>query len=267
MIGAMRHLLIAALLWSLAPAMAKAQAPHPTHDPPGPEPTQPNVIPQPGWPKPVMDQALYRMVLFELLEVAPASGGIEWDMAGWYGGDYDRLWIKSEGALGPAFQGGDVEVQALYGRLVAPFYDFQIGLRMDRSWDEGPQASRLLGAIGLQGLAPYWFEVEPVLFVSPQGQLSARLTASRELLLTQRTILEGRFETNAAWQRAEAFGVGAGLNDLSLGLRLRHELRRELAPYVGLTWERRFGETAALAAARGELAGGFSLVAGARIWY
>ncbi|MFP5502606.1 MAG: copper resistance protein B [Candidatus Sericytochromatia bacterium] len=217
-----------------------------------------------------MDAATYSMVLFELLEYAPQLGGgrLEWDMVGWRGGDYNRLWIKSEGSVQPSvLSGGEAEFQALYGRLIAPFFDLQAGLRYDHAWRQGGQASRLLGVLGLQGLAPYWFEVEPVVFISPQGELSARLTASRELTLTQRTFLQARAEANAALQPVAAFGVGAGLNDGAIGLRLRHEFRREFAPYIGVTFSNRFGETAEFVRQRGEAPWEFSVVAGSRLWY
>lgn len=241
--------------------------------PPAPEPQmplQPNLVPQPGWPSPVMDQHVFDMVLFELLEARPIATGVatEWDAVGWYGTDYNRLWLKSEGLwnFGSGL-GTEAEFQALYGRLVSPYYDFQIGLRFDHVTGPTAPASRWLGVIGFQGLSPYNFEVEPALFVSQGGQLSARLTASRDLLLTQRTALQGRMETNVALQAAEAFGVGAGLNDLELGLRLRHQIVREFAPYVGVSWNNRFGETAQLALRHGEAPSHLSWVIGLQGWY
>lgn len=237
-------LLAALALWGLAPA-ALAQHDHPEPEPPaGPGPTQPNLDPEPGWPKPVMDTAWYHMVLFEQLEFRPMSGAIAWDMVGWYGGDYNRLWIKSEGdwlPRGPG--GGEAEVQALYGRLFSPFFDWQVGLRYDAGWGAGAGPGTLHGVIGVQGLAPYLFEVEPALFLSQYGDLSARFTASRALLLTQRTFLEGRFEGEMAFGRLGALAVRPG--ELELGLRLIHQLRREFAPYAGVTWSRRFDDAAA----------------------
>lgn len=232
--------------------------------------TQPNLMPQPDWPSPVADQTIFDLLLVELLEFRPnpGQGAVEWDAVGWWGTDFNRLWLKSEGewALGAGPDVG-LEVQALYGRLVAPFYDFQVGLRADRVWGAESPVSRVHGVIGLQGLSPGYFEVEPALFIDQEGRLAARLTASRDLLLTQRAVLQARLETNAALQAAEAFGVGAGWNDLELGLRLRYELWREFAPYVGINWNIRFGETAALAQRHGEEPSHLSIVAGVRAWY
>jgi copper resistance protein B len=227
-------------------------------------------MPQPDWPSPVADQTIFDLLLIELLEYRPnpGQGAVEWDAVGWWGTDLNRLWLKSEGewALGAGPDVG-VEVQALYGRLVAPFYDFQVGLRADRVWGEASPVSRVHGVIGLQGLSPGYFEVEPALFVDQEGRLAARLTASRDLLLTQRAVLQARMETNAALQSAEAFGVGAGWNDLELGVRLRYEFWREFAPYVGVNWNMRFGETAAIAQRHGEAPSHLSIVAGVRAWY
>lgn len=224
----------------------------------------------PEWPSPIRDQAIYHMVLLERLELRPTFAGMDGalDALAWVGTDYNRLWLKAEahGALAGG-QDSDLELQALYGRLVTPFYDFQIGLQMARKSDQAGATSRVKGAIGFQGLVPYSFEMEPVLFVAPSGQVSARLTASRDLLLTQRTWLQGRLETNAALQSDQALGVGAGLNDLELGLRLRHELRREFAPYLGVTWTQRFGETAQLAQKQGGAVSQVSLVGGVRVWF
>lgn len=232
--------------------------------------TQPNLMPQPDWPSPVADMTIFDLLLFELLEYRPnpGQGAVEWDAVGWWGTDFNRLWLKSEGewALGAGPDVG-VEAQALYGHLVAPFYDFQVGLRADRVWGKASAVSRIHGVIGLQGLSPGYFEVEPALFLDHEGRLAARLTASRDLLLTQRAVLQARMETNAALQSAEAFGVGAGWNDLELGIRLRYEFWREFAPYVGVNWNMRFGETAAIARRHGEEPSHLSIVAGVRAWY
>lgn len=229
--------------------------------------TQPNVMPKPGWPKPVMDDARYSLLLFDQLEYRPLSASFHWDMTGWWGGDYNRLWIKSEGGTGSTHTEGEVELQTLYGRLMTSFFDAQAGLRYDRAWRPGGPSSRVLAVLGLQGLAPFLYEVEPALFLSQLGDLSARFSASRSLLLTQRTFLQARIETNAALQAVPAFGIGSGLNDLSLGLRLRHEWRRELAPYLGVTWTQRFAGTADLSRQAGEPVSEVSLVTGVRWWY
>lgn len=254
-----------------SPRPRQAPAPRPTAapvaTPPAEQATQPNLVPQPGWPHPVMDHEPFSLLLFDQFEYVTSEGALDWDMVGWWGGDYNRLWLKSEGSTGAGGSTGDAELQALYGRLVTPYFDAQGGLRLDRVWRPGVGVSRAHAVVGLQGLAPFYSEVEPALFVSQSGDVSGRLTLSRSLPLTQRTFLQLKLETEAALQAVPAFGVGAGWNDLSLGLRLRHEIRREFAPYAGLTWTRRFGQTAQLAEQTGEPASLLSFVAGLRWWF
>ncbi len=173
--------------------------------------------------------------------------------------------MRAEAEQSSTEANGEGEVQVLYGRQVAAFWDAVAGVRVDRRWGDGT-ATRALLAAGLQGLAPYWFEVAPTLFVSQHGHLSARLEASYELLLTQRLIVEPELELNAAVQEVPEFGVGTGLNDIELGIRLRYEVRREFAPYVGFSWTRRVGKSADLARATGEDAGSGTFVAGLRVW-
>ncbi len=134
-------------------------------------------------------------------------------------------------------------------------------------YGEGEEHVRVQAVIGLQGLAPYWFELEPSVFVSQDGDVSARLTATYDMFVTQRLIAEPRIEANAALQDVPDFGVGSGLNDLELGFRLRYELRREYAPYLGVNWVRRFAGAADLARQAGEAVSDVSLVGGIRAWF
>ena len=217
----------------------------------------------------VMDNHTYSFVLFDQLEYRRTGEGnpVGWDMIGWIGGDFTRFWVKGEGEQSTAGGRGHAEIQALYSRLVAPFWELQAGLRVDGRYGPGPDHARVLAVLGVEGLAPYWFEVEPALFVSQDGDVSARLSSTYELFMSQRLILQPRFEVNLAAQSVPDFGVGSGLNDLSFGFRLRYEIRREWAPYLGLRWSRRFGETADLARQAGEKAGESSLVGGLRVWF
>jgi copper resistance protein B len=217
----------------------------------------------------VMDNHTYSLVLFDLLEYQRTGGAnpVAWDMLGWVGGDFTRFWIKSEGAQSTVGSGGEAELQGLYSRLVAPFWEVQAGLRVDTRYGPGPDHTRVLAVVGLEGIAPYWFELEPAVFVSQRGDISARITGSYDLFLTQRLLLQPRVEMNAAVQRVAEFGVGSGLNDLDLGLRLRYEIRREWAPYLGVRWARRFAGTAELARLAGEEATESSLVGGIRVWF
>ncbi len=215
--------------------------------------------------------------LAEVLEYGPVGGDerpIRYDLVGWVGGAVNRVWLKADGEQSTTGSDGAADLQLLYGRLVAPFWDLQAGLRLDALYgdhhgDEGGSL-RPHVALGLEGLAPGWFEVEPTLFVSLEGDVSARLTLSYDLLLTQRLVLQPRVEAGAAVQDVPERQVGSGLNEVEAGLRLRYELWRELAPYLGVTWDRRFGKTAELVGARAARADGPAgevlVVAGLRLW-
>jgi copper resistance protein B len=224
-----------------------------------------------NWPQPVEDSQRYGFLLVDQLEYRvkdAADDTARWDVQGWYGGDYNRLWIKTEGEWRTAGErGGEAEVQALFSRLIAPFWDLQLGLRYDEFSGAGFDRSRGFAVIGVQGLAPYRFELEPALFISQDGDVSARLTTTYDLLLTQRIILQPRLDFDAAVQSAEQFGVGDGVNNIGLGLRLRYEIRREFAPYVGIHWLRRFGETADISRRDGGRAGDIAVVFGVRLWF
>ena len=217
----------------------------------------------------VMDNMIYSFVLLDQLEYRSAgkASAFGHEMLGWIGGDLNRLWFKSEGRVPTRGRGADVEVQALYGRLIHPFWDIQIGARLDLESEEGETRTRGFAAIGLEGLAPYWFEVEPTVFVSQAGDISARLTSSYEVYLGQRLIAQPRVEVNAAVQEVPEFGVSSGVNDLDLGLRLRYEIRRELAPYIGVGWLRQFGGAAEQSRGAGLSASRSTVLLGLRAWF
>lgn len=214
------------------------------------------------------DQNLYSLALLDLFEVAPAAEGVPARLEGFYriGNDYARVWLKAEGEGLVAEAVGEAEAQALYSRLVSPYFEAQAGLRLDTEFGEGDVRARPQLAIGLEGLVPYWFEVEPALFVSYKGDLSARFEGSYDLLVTQRLVLQPEGEVNLALQEVEDWGVGSGLNDVEVGLRLRYEIRREVAPYIGVSWLNRFGGAADFARAEGERTSEALLVFGVRLW-
>lgn len=217
----------------------------------------------------VMDDEIYTFVLLDHLDFAPGPDArpLEWEAKAWIGGDYDRLWITTEGEYETAERAGHAEVQARYGRLITPFFEVQGGVRLDGAYGDGGEDTRAFLAFGLEGLAPYLFEAAPFVFLSRDGDISARLEASYHLLLTQRLIVEPELELNAAIQEVPEHGVGSGLNDVEFGLRLRYEIVREFAPYIGYTWTRRFGETADFArAGAGDVSEG-AFVVGLRAWY
>ena len=186
---------------------------------------------------------------------------LTWDGETWFGGDYNKLWLKSEGDI----VGGETETgefQALYSRNVAPFWDVQAGVRVD--W--APETTTYL-ALGVQGLSPYQFETEVTAFLSDAGDASVRLHQRIDLLFTQRLVLEPHIELNAYAQDVEELGVGAGLSDVEAGLQLRYEVTRKFAPYVDLVIERALGETAQRARAEGEDVEETTLRAGLRFWF
>ena len=222
------------------------------------------------WPEPVPDSRLRFFLLGDQLEFRANDGDelARWEVEGWWGGDINRLWLKTEGDVrtsGPS--GGEAELQLLYGRAIPPFWDFQLGVRQDVLFGSGPDRERTFAAVGVEGLAPYWFEVTPTLFVSDEGDVSGRFTGTYDLLLTQRLVLQPRIELNVAVSDARKFGIESGFNDIELGLRLRYEIRREFAPYVGVNWLRKLGNTADLARDEGEDTSVVGLVVGLRVWF
>lgn len=206
------------------------------------------------------------LVMAERLEWRSNAGDplLLFEGRGWWGADRDKLWIKTEVEYDfAAEEFEEVEVQALWSRAIAPFFDFQGGIRRDFS--EGP--SRTYAVAGVQGLAPYWFEIDAQIFVSAHGEVFGRFEAEYELLLTQRLVLQPSAELDFAAQTVDELGAGAGLSTAELGLRLRYEIRREFAPYVGVSWTRAVGETADLLRADGEDPSSLSAVAGLRFWF
>jgi copper resistance protein B len=236
--------------------------------------TQSSEDPQRDWPPPVNDQENRLFTLVDVLDYRLKEGGTgdendyRWDIEGWYGGDYNRLWFKSEGQRDSAFKADyDVDFQLLYGRFIQQYYDFQVGGRVETQSFRGGNVTRGLAVIGIEGLVPYSYGIEPVLFIDQNGAVSTRLAVTKDLLLTQRLILQARFETNAAIQRVEKFTTGSGLNNLEFGFRLRYEIRREFAPYVGISLDKSFGETATLVRQQGGDPSQIRFVVGLRAWF
>lgn len=188
---------------------------------------------------------------------------LNWDARGWYGGDTNKLWLKTEGGKSAGGKLEDAEVQLLYSRLWTDFFDVQAGVR----YDPEPHPRRGYAVLGIQGLTPYFFETDAALFLSNDSELSARLIAEYELLLTQRLILQPALEVNLAAEDVAARGIGSGVNDFELGLRLRYERRREFAPYIGVNWRKKLGETKDLAQRSGEDTEIPALAAGIRFWF
>lgn len=208
---------------------------------------------------------IFYQVMFNLAEYRARQGrdGYHWDGEAFVGGDIDRLWLKSEGegAFGEPLD--NAEVQALYSRAIDPYFNLQAGIRQDLG--RGPD--RTYATVGFEGLAPYMFEVEGALFLSTKGDLLGRLEGYYDQRITQRLILQPRIELNLAAQDVPENRIGSGLTDAELGLRLRYEITRRFAPYVGVSYEAKTGRTANFERAGGEDPTTTSFVAGVRVWF
>jgi copper resistance protein B len=210
------------------------------------------------------DTARTAMVLFDQLEWRNAAAGSAavWDAEGWYGGDYNKIWLRTEGErVGGTTQGARADL--LWDRIFARWWSIQAGVRQD--FGQGP--ARTWAAIGVQGLAPYWFDTEATFYVADQGRTALRLKMEYELLFTQRLILQAEGEANLYGKSDPARELGSGLSDLEIGLRLRYEVRRQFAPYVGVVWSRQFGGTADQVRASGGDVSEVQFVAGLRAWF
>lgn len=216
------------------------------------------------WPPPIMGGHSYGMLVGDRLEAGFGdTDGYLWDVQGWYGGGHSRWWIKTEGEGEQGGSPGHAELQVLHSRMFSPFWEWKAGVRHD--FRPGPSRSHLV--LGLIGTAPYEIEIDSALFVSNEGDVRVRLEAEYGLHVTQRLILQPRLELNAAFTEDRAIGIGSGLNRTEVGLRLRYEIRRELAPYVGVSWKRLHGETADLGRLRGEDGSVSAIVLGIRAWF
>lgn len=181
----------------------------------------------------------------------------------WYGGDINRLWLKTEieGEFGSSPE--HAEVQALWSRAINPWWNLQAGVRYDFRPD--PERAHLV--LGIEGLAPYWFEIDAAAFISHRGDVTARFEAEYDQRLTQKLILQPRIEFDLAAQDVPELGIGSGLSTAEIGLRLRYEIVPEFAPYVGVAYERAFGDSADFRRAAGDRAGGLNFLLGVRAWF
>jgi copper resistance protein B len=256
---------------------ASGQEDHSAHEKPGAQKEYPAGIPpvtdedrKAAFPElddqghAVHDSAVHYYVLFDQLEWQTGAGATAgtWDNRGWIGRDVNRFWFRTEGK---AEDGDFAEAQthALYGRAFHRWWDVVAGVRQD--FRPGP--SRTWAAVGVQGLAPYWFEVEATAYVGASGRTHARFEVEYELLLTNRLIIQPLVEAEIFAKSDPERGIGSGLSTTDAGFRLRYEFKRELAPYVGVVWSNKWGKTADFAEAAGENTGGARLVTGLRLWF
>ena len=210
------------------------------------------------------DEHNFGAVLVDRLEQSYARDGnsTAYDAQAWFGRDYNRLVIKAEGDMA---QGKlqEARTELLWGHAIATFWDTQLGVRYDSG--TGPDRGWL--AFGVQGLAPYWFEVDAAAYVGDNGRTALRLGAEYELLLTQKLILQPRIELNLYGKSDRTRGIGSGLAEAQTGLRLRYEFTRKFAPYIGVERVSKFGQTADLARDEGEKSAETRWVAGVRFWF
>jgi copper resistance protein B len=191
------------------------------------------------------------------------EGRAAWDAQAYYGGDYDKLWIKTEGKYVSQGRTGvhDADVEVLWDRAISTWWNVQAGARQDIG------GGHTWAVIGMQGLAPQWFQTEASVYASDEDRTAARLKAQYELLLTQRLVLQPFAETNFYGHSDPAHEIGSGLSDLEVSVRLRYEVSRQFAPYVGVVWLRRFGGTADLVRSAGGEVSDLELTAGLRVWF
>jgi len=211
------------------------------------------------------DRIAFGKVLVDELEFLSGNEGegYAWKVQGAYGGDHDKLWLRTQGLkIGGQQVDPTTDVEALWWRAYSPFWGTQLGVRQDF----GSGAHTWI-AFGVEGLAPYWFELQATGYVGDDGRLSARVTASHDLLFTNRLILTPEVESNFYSKAEPGRSLGAGVGNVELGLRLRYEIRRKFAPYVGYVWERSFAGTADRRRVDGEPVTERRFVAGVRLWF
>ncbi len=215
---------------------------------------------------PVHDNQLFYFFRADRFEYRSFDDGevALWDIQAWVQRDYNKLYFESEGEYSldeDSFE--SVQTELLYGRAISSFWDLRGGLR----YDFEPNPERAFAVLGIQGLAPQWFEVDANFFLSEDADLYFGIEAEYDLLLTQRLILQPRLELDLAAQDVPEYGTGAGFTGIELGLRLRYEISRKFAPYIGVSWESALGETKNIVESNGADPDSTSFVAGIRFWF
>lgn len=210
------------------------------------------------------DDPLVYKVMIDQLETRITDGPnpLVLEAEAWVGYDLHKFWFKTDVERVDG-ETEEAEIQLLYSRAIAPFWDFQAGWRRDIK----PKPDRDYLTLAFKGLAPYLFEVDAGLFIGESGQINARLDAEYEYMFTQKWVLAPEFSMNLYSKDDEERGIGSGLSDMSLGLRLRYEIRREFAPYIGVNWNKQFGDTADFTEAEGEDTSDTQFVFGFRAWF
>lgn len=278
------YILSLLLAFSATPVRAQHE-----HHAPSPQPLPaakpaPAPAPTPGLPEPtaaeraaafpdlgdmdmrdhMQEDPLIATLLFDQLEWQDEGdhAGLGWNLRGWIGKSNDRVWLRSEGERRDGrTEDGNIEV--LWGRPTGPWWDLVAGVRHD--FGEGPARDWL--ALGVQGIAPYKFEIEATAYLGASGRTAARVEAEYDVLLTNRLILQPLLEVNLHGRDDPELGIGSGLSTAEAGLRLRYEVTRQFAPYIGVVYERAFGNTAQLRRDSGASDEETLVVAGIRMWF
>jgi copper resistance protein B len=208
------------------------------------------------------DTARFGVVRVDQLEWHPAAATLAWDAQAWYGGDYNKLLLRTEGERSDgSTEAASAEV--LWQHTAFRWWSVLSGVRHD--FGDGP--TRTWAAFGIDGLAPQWLDAEATFYLGEQDRTALRAHLRYDLLLTQRLILQPQLEANLYGKDDSERGIGAGLSDIQAGLRVRYEFRRELAPYVGVEWRGLFGSTADLARSAGRDASDTQFVVGLHLWF
>ena len=220
-------------------------------------------MPFPGAMHMVDDPFLTKIIIdrFEIIDSDEDDKPVLLEAEAWFGKDLNKLWLKTEvEQVGSETEEANLDV--LYSRAISPYWDAQVGIRkdfkpVDREWF----------AVGLKGVAPYYFDIDTTLYFGKGGRTAASLSGEYELMLSQKTAIVPELELNFFGQDDPEMGVGSGLSDANFSLRLQHEFRREFAPYFGITWTKLFGGTADYARDEGEDTNDARLMVGVHAWF
>jgi len=211
------------------------------------------------------------VIMLDQLEYTTNDGdeSLEYEISGWYGGDINRVSLEIEGgqSLDGSEQGELERLDLYYSRLIAPFWEVRGGFGMQSNYGTGEKDERGFAVFGLKGLAPYYFETDANIRVSDDGDVSADIEFEYDMRITQRLILQPQIETKVAFSSAEEFEQGSGINNIKSALRLRYEIRREFAPYIGVSWDKKLGETADMVRDDGGAESNLSFLLGTRMWF
>lgn len=209
----------------------------------------------------------FSKLTLDLFEYKPEKKEMKYDISFWFGGDYNKLWLDAEGEHSLKKGNGTIDrLNLYYSRAISAFWDLQAGIGTRAIYGNHSE-NRNYVVLGIRGLAPYWFHIDANLAMDKDGNTNANLKAEYELLLTQRFILQPRFESLYSFSDIKMVGIASGLNYTELGLRLRYEVRREFAPYIGVSWIKHYGKTKRLLREEGEDTQRLGLVMGVRMWF